>query len=158
MTPRRATKKSEKNKTNELSLSPIGGEGRGLPRRSGLARRSATKAAAKPDEGAIHGKEATQTSSRHPQSATRRAEASGQRQVPNPQSPINNSMLNPDQKILIEFVEDRAARLSVRKRIKVYRGLADFIEDKAVAAPLVKKAQILEDAESKCAQLNLKFQ
>jgi hypothetical protein len=66
-------------------------------------------------------------------------------------------MLNPDQKILIEFVEDRAARLSVRKRIKVYRGLADFIDDKSVATPLVKKAQILEDAESKCAQLILKF-
>jgi hypothetical protein len=66
-------------------------------------------------------------------------------------------MLNPDQKILIEFVEDRAARLSVRKRIKVYRGLADFIDDKSLATPLVKKAQILEDAESKCAQLNLKF-
>jgi hypothetical protein len=66
-------------------------------------------------------------------------------------------MLNPDQIILIEFVEDRAARLSVRKRIKVYRGLADFIDDKSVASPLVKKAQILEDAESKCAQLNLKF-
>ena len=66
-------------------------------------------------------------------------------------------MLNPDQKILIEFVEDRASRLSVRKRIKVYRGLADFIDDKFVATPLVKKAQILEDAESKCAQLNLKF-
>jgi len=66
-------------------------------------------------------------------------------------------MLNPDQKILIEFVEDRASRLSVRKRIKVYRGLADFIDDKSVATPLVKKAQILEDAESKCAQLNLKF-
>lgn len=67
-------------------------------------------------------------------------------------------MLNPDQKILIEFVEDRAARLSVRKRIKVYRGLADFIDDKPIAMSLVKKAQILEDAECKCAQLNLKFQ
>jgi hypothetical protein len=66
-------------------------------------------------------------------------------------------MLNTDQKILIEFVEDRAIRLPVRKRIKVYRGLADFIDDKSVANPLVKKAQILEDAESRCAQLNLKF-
>jgi hypothetical protein len=66
-------------------------------------------------------------------------------------------MLNPDQKILIEFVEDRAARLSVRKRIKVYRGLADFIDDKSVSRPLVQKAQILEDAESKGAQFNLKF-
>ncbi len=66
-------------------------------------------------------------------------------------------MLNTDQKILIEFVEDRALRLPVRKRIKVYRGLADFIDDKSVATPLVRKVQILEDAESKCAQLNLKF-
>lgn len=66
-------------------------------------------------------------------------------------------MLNPDQKILIEFVEDRAIRLPVRKRIKVYRGLADFIDDCSLANPLVQKAQILEDAESKCAQLNLKF-
>jgi len=66
-------------------------------------------------------------------------------------------MLNPDQKILIEFVEDRAVRLPVRKRIKVYRGLADFIEDKSVAHPLVQKAQILEAAETQCAQLNLKF-
>lgn len=66
-------------------------------------------------------------------------------------------MLNPDQKILIEFVEDRAIRLPIRKRIKVYRGLADFIDDRSVANPLVQKAQILEDAESKCAQLNLKF-
>jgi len=66
-------------------------------------------------------------------------------------------MLNTDQKLLIEFVEDRAVRLPVRKRIKVYRGLADFIDDKSVSTPLVKKAQILEDAESKCAQLNLKF-
>lgn len=66
-------------------------------------------------------------------------------------------MLNPDQKILIEFVEDRAVRLPVRERIKVYRGLADFIEDKSIASPLVRKAQILESAESKCAQLNLKF-
>ena len=66
-------------------------------------------------------------------------------------------MLNPDQKILIEFVQDRAVRLPVRKRIKVYRGLADFIDDKSVSNPLVRKAQILEDAESKCAQLNLKF-
>ena len=75
------------------------------------------------------------------------------RKIPLP----SKNMLNPDQKILIEFVEDRASRLSVRKRIKVYRGLADFIDDKSVATPLVKKAQILEDAESKCAQLNLKF-
>lgn len=67
-------------------------------------------------------------------------------------------MLNTDQKNLIEFVEDRATRLPVRKRIKIYRGLADFIDDKTVASPLVKKAQILEDAESRCAQLNLKFQ
>ncbi|HXB59095.1 MAG TPA: hypothetical protein VNU95_06005 [Candidatus Acidoferrales bacterium] len=66
-------------------------------------------------------------------------------------------MLNSDQKILIEFVEDRAIRLPVRKRIKVYRGLADFIDDKSVSNPLVRKAQILEDAESKCAQLNFKF-
>ena len=66
-------------------------------------------------------------------------------------------MLNTDQKILIEFVEDSAARLSVRKRIKVYRGLADFIRDKSVSSPLVQKAQILEDAETKCAQLNLKL-
>jgi hypothetical protein len=66
-------------------------------------------------------------------------------------------MLNSDQKILIEFVEDRAIRLPVRQRIKVYRGLADFIDDRSVANPLVQKAQILEDAESKCAQLNLKF-
>jgi hypothetical protein len=66
-------------------------------------------------------------------------------------------MLNPDQKILIEFVEDRAIRLPIRKRIKVYRGLADFIDDRSVANPLVQKAQILEDAESKCTQLNLKF-
>ena len=66
-------------------------------------------------------------------------------------------MLNTDQKILIEFVEDRAPRLPVRKRIKVYRGLADFIEDKSVASPLVKKAQILEDAESQCSQLNLEL-
>jgi hypothetical protein len=66
-------------------------------------------------------------------------------------------MLNPDQKMLIEFVEDRAIRLPVRNRIKVYRGLADFIDDQSVASPLVKKAQILEDAEFRCAQLNLKF-
>ena len=66
-------------------------------------------------------------------------------------------MLNPDQKILIEFVEDRAVHLPVRERIKVYRGLADFIEDKSVASPLVQKAQILETAESRCAQLNLEF-
>jgi hypothetical protein len=66
-------------------------------------------------------------------------------------------MLNSDQKILIEFVEDRAIRLPVRKRINVYRGLADFIDDRSVANPLVQKAQILEDAESKCAQLNLKL-
>lgn len=67
-------------------------------------------------------------------------------------------MLNPDQKILIEFVQDRAIRLPVRKRIKVYRGLADFIDDQTISHPLVRKAQILEDAESQCAQLNLKFQ
>lgn len=74
-----------------------------------------------------------------------------------PASAESANMLNTDQKILIEFVEDRALRLPVRKRIKVYRGLADFIDDKSLANPLVKKAQILEDAESKCAQLNLKF-
>lgn len=68
-----------------------------------------------------------------------------------------SSMLNPDQKILIEFVEDRAIRLPIRRRIKVYRGLADFIDDKAIAHSLVRKAQILEDAESQCAQLNFKF-
>jgi hypothetical protein len=66
-------------------------------------------------------------------------------------------MLNTDQKNLIEFIEERAIRLPIRKRIKVYRGLADFIDDKSLSNPLVKKAQILEDAESKCAQLNLKF-
>jgi hypothetical protein len=66
-------------------------------------------------------------------------------------------MLNSDQKILIEFVQDRAVRLPIRKRIKVYRGLADFIDDQAISNPLVRKAQILEDAESQCAQLNLKF-
>jgi hypothetical protein len=66
-------------------------------------------------------------------------------------------MLNPDQKMLIEFVEDRAIRLPIRKRIKVYRGLADFIDDISFANPLVQKAQILEAAEFKCAQLNLKF-
>jgi hypothetical protein len=66
-------------------------------------------------------------------------------------------MLNTDQKILIEFVEDRAAGLPVRKRIKVYRGLADFIRDKSVSSPLVQKAQILEEAETKCARVDLKL-
>ena len=67
-------------------------------------------------------------------------------------------MLNPDQKILIEFVEERAIRLPIRKRIKDYRGLADFIDDRSVASPVVQKAQILEEAESRCSQLNFKFQ
>ena len=76
----------------------------------------------------------------------------------NPTNPqLRRLMLNPDQKILIEFVEDRAIRLPVLKRIKVYRGLADFIDDKSISSPLVRKAQILEDAESRCAQLILKF-
>ena len=44
-------------------------------------------------------------------------------------------MLNTDQKILIEFVEDRAPRLPVRKRIKVYRGLADLLKINPLPVP-----------------------
>ena len=63
-------------------------------------------------------------------------------------------MLNPNEKALLDFVEDTAPALHVEKRIRVYRGLADIIPVKRHRARLLKKAAILEEAERRCAELN----
>jgi hypothetical protein len=69
-------------------------------------------------------------------------------------------MINPltnGQKELIEFVQDRAMELPVSQRIKIYRGMADFINDSGLARKFIQRAMILEAAEAKCRKLHLRF-
>jgi len=61
------------------------------------------------------------------------------------------------QKEVIEFVQDRALELPAPSRIKIYRGMADFITDPSIARKFVQRAMILEAAEAKCRKLQLKF-
>ena len=62
--------------------------------------------------------------------------------------------LNPNQKALVEYIEETAPNLPAQRRIRIYRGLADCIEVKRHRIPLLKKALILEEAERQCAELN----
>ena len=68
-------------------------------------------------------------------------------------------MLNTEEKYLIEFVQDHAEMQSLRTRAKLYRGLADLIEEqeKETRDSLYKRASILEKTEARCEELNLKF-
>jgi hypothetical protein len=63
-------------------------------------------------------------------------------------------MLNPDQKMLIEFVETRSLELPLWLRVQIYRGMADLVTDRAVRQSFVSRAQILEETEARCAKLN----
>lgn len=63
-------------------------------------------------------------------------------------------MLNINQKALLEFVEDAAPAIPLKKRIRVYRGLADVLPVKRHRTRLLKKAMILEKAELACAELD----
>lgn len=64
-------------------------------------------------------------------------------------------MLNQNQKALADFVELHAPVLPVATRCAVYRGLADSLEDRAHQLIFIGKAEILEEAEKKCADLPL---
>jgi hypothetical protein len=65
-------------------------------------------------------------------------------------------MLNPEEKELADFVDEFSPMVSVAKRIKIYRGLSASLEDRATQLVFLGKAEILEEAERKCAEL--KFQ
>lgn len=64
-----------------------------------------------------------------------------------------SSMLNSNQMALVSFVDAQAAALPVSNRIKVYRGLADTINDRAYQLVFLGRAEILEEAERKCSEL-----
>jgi hypothetical protein len=62
--------------------------------------------------------------------------------------------LNPDERALLEYIEETAPFLPVHKRIRIYRGLADLIEIKRHRTRLLKKVRILQEAERRCAELH----
>jgi hypothetical protein len=67
-------------------------------------------------------------------------------------------MLSPDQKILFEFVVAQADAQPVTLRIHLFRGLAHSASDKFVSRNFRLRALRLEEAENRCAQLNLKLE
>ena len=67
-------------------------------------------------------------------------------------------MLNPLQVAVVELVQEKALELPAAQRIKIYRGMADFIQDPNVARKFVQRAMILEAAEAKCLKLKIQFQ
>ena len=62
-------------------------------------------------------------------------------------------MLNLDQTSLVNFVYEAGPGLPVKRRIAVYRGLVDSIEDVATRKVFTNMVRILEDAESRIADL-----
>lgn len=66
-------------------------------------------------------------------------------------------MLNPNENALIEFVQEFAPQLPAQRRIRVYRGAADSIEDRKCRNAFNSQAIILEEAERRCAELNFNF-
>ena len=66
-------------------------------------------------------------------------------------------MLNPDEQALVEFVQKHAVNLPAAERAAVYRGLADLTEVQELAQAMFRKARIMEEAEVKCAELDLDF-
>lgn len=65
-------------------------------------------------------------------------------------------MLNADQKLALSVLEDAAEEKPICVRAHIYRGAADLVNDEAHRARLLTKALILEEADSKCRELNLK--
>ena len=65
--------------------------------------------------------------------------------------------ISPEVKALVAFVEDCAPALPTLQRALVYRGLAELLTPEPVSANVVASfidcAQILEDAEARCAEL-----
>jgi hypothetical protein len=69
-------------------------------------------------------------------------------------------MLNSHQFELVKFVNETAPGLALAQRIRVYRGMADFLagkENAVLKRYFVTTASILEEAEGRCAQLNLEL-
>lgn len=69
-------------------------------------------------------------------------------------------MLNADQIAVIKFVDEGAEQVPVGRRIQLYRGMAEFLsvrEDAHIRKNLMDRANILEEAQMKCAQLHLHF-
>ena len=62
-------------------------------------------------------------------------------------------MLNADQKALLDYIEETAPALPIRLRLRIYRGLADCLDDPVPRRRLLKKVRILETAERRCDRL-----
>jgi len=62
--------------------------------------------------------------------------------------------LNPDERALLDYVEETGPALPVAKRVRIYRGLADLMTVKRHRVRLLKKVKILEDAERQCQELH----
>jgi hypothetical protein len=65
-------------------------------------------------------------------------------------------MLNDEEKELVHFVQTYAPQLPVQSRIKVYRAMAGALDGEA-SRIFVDRAQILEDADRRCRELDLNF-
>ena len=66
-------------------------------------------------------------------------------------------MLNSDEKELVGFVQQYAELLPVERRIRVYRGLADSLDEKSIRDNFSARARIMDEAQRRCAELNLNF-
>jgi hypothetical protein len=68
-------------------------------------------------------------------------------------------MLNEYQKAALEFIKESAPSVPVANRIKIYRGAADLVNeaDDSTRENFIAKANILEEAEKRCNELNLTF-
>lgn len=70
----------------------------------------------------------------------------------------DSSQINSDQQALIQFVQEFAEQLSVSRRICVYRGMADCLDNaRATRENFSARAAILVEAERKYAELQLNF-
>lgn len=69
-------------------------------------------------------------------------------------------MLNSDKIAVINFIQAGAEHVPVAERIQLYHGMADFLDARDHARErksFLDRACILEEAQAKCTQLNLKF-
>lgn len=66
-------------------------------------------------------------------------------------------MLNPNEKSVLEFVQEFAPQVPVSRRINIYLGLCDMIDSREIKDVLQAKAAIWEEAEKRCRELNFNF-
>lgn len=66
-------------------------------------------------------------------------------------------MLNQNQKEVIAFVQEHSEVLPIQRRISLYLGISDLVGCPEVKQIFQSRANILEEADRRCRELNLNF-